>query len=91
MSFYALGTRVLLNRLKLTCQVIKQVWLADDVTGAGRIRELKKWWDNIITEGEKFGYYVNGSKSWLIIKDPLKLDQAKDIFSDTQIKFTTDY
>ena len=41
-------------------------------------------------EGPKFGYYVNESKSWLIIKDPHQLDFAKDLFSDTAIKHTTD-
>ena len=70
--------------------MIKQVWLADDVTGAGKLRELRYWWDKVIEEGEKIGYYVNESKSWLIIKDPTKLNQAKEMFTDTQIKFTAE-
>ena len=49
---------------------------------------LKKWWDIIISEGQKLGYYVNESKSWLIIKDKTKLETAKQIFGDSNIKFT---
>ena len=30
---------------------MKQVWLADDTTGAGSLEPLKKWWINIIKEG----------------------------------------
>ena len=33
-------------------------------------------------------YYVNESKSWLIIKNPNHLDHAQKIFKDTGIKFT---
>ena len=49
---------------------------------------LKKWWDIIISEGQKLGYYVNESKSWLIIKDRIKLETAKQIFDVINIKFT---
>ena len=41
-----------------------------------------------ISEGKKFGYYVNESKSWLIIKNPNHLDHAQNIFKDTGIKIT---
>ena len=84
MSFYGLATSLLLHKLKLVCERIKQVWPADDVTGAGKIRDLREWWDNVIVEGEKIGYYVNENKSWLILKDPSKLDQVKrNIFKHT--------
>ena len=63
---------------------------ADDVTGAGKIRDLREWWDNVIVEGEKIGCYVNENKSWLILKDPSKLDQVKETFSNTQIKITVE-
>ena len=46
MQFYGLGTSVLLDILSLKCRKIKQVWLADDVTGAGKIRELKQQKNN---------------------------------------------
>ena len=36
------------------------------------------------------GYYVNESKSWLILKDPNRLNEAKQLFRDTTLKFTTE-
>ena len=50
MSFYALGTALMQENLRSISDV-KQVWLADDVTGAGKIAYLKKWWDLLISEG----------------------------------------
>ena len=63
MSFYALGASILLDRLKLISPTTSQVSLADDITGAGKILDLRKWSDTIISEGKKFGYYASQSKS----------------------------
>ena len=41
MSFYALGTSILLDRLKLTSPTASPVSLADDVTGAGKVFDLR--------------------------------------------------
>ena len=46
-----------------------QVCLADDISGADSLDDLKIWWKNVISEGKMFGYLVNEKKSWLIIKD----------------------
>ena len=42
MSFYALATVEIQNRLRITAREVKQVWLADDATGAGSLESLKK-------------------------------------------------
>ena len=68
MSFYTLGTATLLSYLLISSANVKNVYLADDITGAGTLVNLKKWWSTIISEGSKFGYYVNEDKSWLIVK-----------------------
>ena len=68
---------------------VKEVWLADDATGAGSLDQLKLWWDCIVTEGKKFGYFVNESKSWLILKREEDLIQAKETFQNSHIKITT--
>ena len=90
MSFYALGTIPLLNMLQISSPNVCNVCLADDITGAGSLVNLKNWWDTIISKGSNIGYYVNESKSWLIVKDELKLDEAKRLFNMTGIKFTTE-
>ena len=58
MSFYALGTSILLDRVKLTSPMTSQVSLADGITDAGKVLDVRIWWDTIISEGKKFGYYV---------------------------------
>ena len=42
MSFYALATVEIQNRLRIIASEVKQVWLADDATGAGSLESLKK-------------------------------------------------
>ena len=74
--------------MKLTSPTASEVSLADDIIGAGKILDLRIWWDTIISQGKKFGHYVNESKRWLIIKNPDHLDYANNIFKDTGIKFT---
>ena len=90
MPFYASGTTTLLNFLKANITSIRQVWLADDATAAGKLKPLKDWWGAIIAEGAKIGYNVNEAKSWLIIKNPEILQEAKTLFHDTAIKFTVE-
>ena len=90
MAFYALGIKPIQDALKLISPQTIQVWLADDAAGASSLVNLKAWWDTIITEGPKLGYYVNESKSWLIIKDASQLDYTKKLFYDPAIKYTTE-
>ena len=90
MPFYALGTSMLLYQLRQTTPNVKQIWLADDATGAGTIQQLKEWWDTVIDLGNKFGYYVNQLKSWIIVKNDKDLEKAKAIFENDGIDFTKD-
>ena len=90
MSFYALGTATLLNCLLISSTNVKNVCLADDITGAGTLVNLKKGWPTIISEGSKFGCYVNKDKSWLIVRNKNLLNDAQQIFSNSVIKFTSE-
>ena len=89
-TFDALGTVPLQNSLREHAPDVKQVWQADDAAGAGSIRNLKQWWDIIIREGQKYGYHVNESKSWLILKDPTKRQLVDETFAGSAIKITTE-
>ena len=52
---------------------------ADEISAVGRVKDLKFWWDNLISLGPKFGYFSQRSKSWLTIKSFIKmLIQHKD-------------
>ena len=89
-AFYGISTKPLIDILQLIVAAIKQVWLADDATGAGRLHALREWWDAITREGKKYGYHVKPSKSWLILKDPNQLAEAEELFRDAPIKITTE-
>ena len=59
---------------------VKQVWLADDSAGAGRISSLFSWYKHLEKEGKKYGYLVNGGKSWLIVKSEAVAAEAERLF-----------
>ena len=62
--------------------------MADDATVAGTVNGLLQWWNLVISEGRKYGYHVNESKSWLIAKDDRLLELVKDKFCGSSIKYT---
>ena len=90
MSFYALGTATLLNYLLISSPNVKNVGLVNDIAGAGTLVNLKKWWSKIISKSSKFGCYVNEDKSWVIVRNKSLLNEAQQIFSNSDIKFTTE-
>ena len=80
MPIYALGVLPLLSIVWVNG--IKQEAFADDLTGAGKIKDLKIWWDNIIAHGPFLGYTAKPSKSWLIVKHQ-HLQYAHQVFSNS--------
>ena len=61
---------------------IPQVWLADDSAGGGSLESFYQWYKSLCEEGRKFGYIVNGAKSWLIVKASELAESAKKVFGD---------
>ena len=64
--------------------------MADDATGCGKLIDLVEWWKLICEEGHRIGYFVNESKSWLMLKDPQLLDEATRLFASPDINITTE-
>ena len=89
MPWYSLCTTTLIQYLASRVAEVKQVWLADDASAAGRLILLKEWFDHLEREGKKHGYDVNGGKSWLIVKSEEMKQQAKEIFGDS-VNITAD-
>ena len=83
MAWCSLNTVTIINKLMSSLPEIKQVWLADDATAAGKIRSLHLWYELLIKEGKKFGYFVNGGKSWLIVKSEQLKTEAHVVFGKT--------
>ena len=89
MAAYALALTPLLDYLQSVKRSVKHVAFADDLTGAGKLEEIKIWWDTLIAEGPKYGYYPRPSKSFLIAKQHYK-EYAERIFAGSNIKITTE-
>ncbi|MEJ1872765.1 hypothetical protein, partial [Escherichia coli] len=60
---------------------------ADDLTGAGKTTDLRKWWDLVTEHGPKIGYSPNAAKSVLIVK-PEFHEQAVHAFGGTEVRVT---
>ena len=71
-----------ITSLRASILQVKQVWLADDSAGGGSIESLYQWYKSLCEEGRKFGYIVNGAKSWLIVKTSELAESAKKVFGD---------
>ena len=44
--------------------------------------QLYNWYKHLSKEGQQFGYFVNGSKSWLIVKSGELAKEAKRVFGE---------
>ncbi|XP_068759883.1 uncharacterized protein [Montipora capricornis] len=89
MPWYSVNTSIVIQSLRLRVPEVKQVWLADDSAGGGRIKDLYRWYEYLSEEGKKYGYLVNGSKSWLIVKSQELADEAERLFGD-EVNITTE-
>ena len=89
MPWYSIITSIMIQSLRTSTPDVKQVWLADDSAGGGQIVPLYNWYSHLNQEGKKYGYLVNGSKSWLIDKSDVLADEAKRVFGD-EVNITTE-
>ena len=85
MPLYALATIPLIKKIEGDAT---QVWYADDAAAAGKIEDLRHWWDKLSSEGPSFGYFVNATKTWLVAKDHC-LEKATSAFADTDVQVTS--
>ena len=76
MAMYAISTMPLIRRL---IQSIQQVWYADNATAGGRLHPLRVWWNTLKEIGPEYGYFVNPTKSWLIVREE-HMPSATDLF-----------
>ena len=85
MAIYSVAITPLIRRVKQ--EDTKQIWFADDATGGGKLRGLRVWWDNLNKYGPIYGYFVNCSKTWLVVKEE-HFAEAQVIFQDTGVNIT---
>lgn len=89
MPWYSLSTTTMISHLQVNQKTVNQVWLADDASAAGSIEDLHRWYCSLDNAGKQHGYFVNGSKSWLIVKTQEMAEKAKGIFGET-VNITTE-
>ena len=92
MEVYVLGSLPMLHSLLdfvLTNNPqTREVAFDDDLTVAGKIANIKNFWEKLATIGPKYGYFPKSTKSYLIVtKNCLK--DAKTMFTDMNISTTT--
>ena len=86
MAMYALGTLPLISKLH---EITKQVWYADDAAAGGKLLQLRKWWDKLVSNDPAYGYFPNAKKTWIIVK-PQFHATATEIFHGSDVNRTAD-
>ena len=79
----------MIQSLRALTPEVKQAWLTGDSGRGGRIAPLYSWYNHLYQEGKKFGYLVNGSKRWLIVKSQKQADEA-EMFFGLEVIITTE-
>ena len=87
MPMYALGTLPLIDESSESGAL--QSWYADDATAAATLQRLRRWWDILQQRGSSYGYYLNASKSVLLVKPGYEA-VAQELFGDTDILIRSD-
>ena len=90
MASYGIGVTLLINMLidvvvTSTESQVAVLAYADDFSAAGKLDNLRKWWDTLTITGPKYGYYPEPTKTWLVVK-PYASQRTTKIFFRTKIK-----
>lgn len=93
MAAYAIGVspllRILLDFMNTSGNnTAKHVAFADDFTVAGKLSEIKSYWEKLTSIGPKFGYFPKADKSYLIVKARY-IESANEIFKEMHVKITS--
>ena len=86
---YALATIPLIKKLHCHLGDVSQVWYADDASAAEKITRLREWWNELASQGPKFGYFPSATKTWLVTKEK-HLSTAISSFSNTGVQVTSE-
>ena len=85
-----MGIVPLLDNIKKTsASEVKHAAYTDDLAGAGKLKNLRTWWDNVTEIGPLLGYFPRPDKYWLIVKPEL-FQSAVTAFADTDLQITID-
>ena len=81
MAMYAVAILPLIDRIK---NGVKRICYADDAAAGGLLTDLREWWDQLCKLGSLVGYFVNPSKTWIIVKEDYLVDANKILIYSSQ-------
>ena len=58
---------------------------ADDGAGTGKHKRVHDWWTSLLAQGPKYGYFLNASKTILLVKSEHH-ERALQIFAGFGVK-----
>ena len=88
MAIYALATIPLINQAQAAAEDVTQCWFAVDAGAGGFLKDLLQWWRTLADVGQRYGYFVNPPKTWLVVKEK-HYQAATSLFRSTGIQITT--
>ena len=83
MFFYGVSLLPMIRKLKDPNNVL-QSWYADDSAAIAKLKKFEIWLKNVIEEGPAFGYFLEPSKSFLVV-DKQYAEEAHHIFQKYSI------
>ena len=86
---YTLATKPLIRKLRSDIPNVRQVWYADDATGADNCEDLREFWSSLQVHGNNYGYHPNAVKTHLVVKEEY-VGKARELFAGTGIIITTE-
>ena len=87
MPMYALAAIPLVKKLYCHLGDVSQVWYADDTSAVGKID--KEWRSQLVSQGPKFSYFPNATKTWLVTKEKHHAT-ATTFFANTGVQVTSE-
>ena len=84
MAIYATALTPLVKSVGTNVADVCQGWFADDSAAAGGLSPLRKWYNLLKEEGQKYGYNINETKTQLLVKPGFE-SLAAETFGDTTI------
>ena len=73
MAMYALAVKTLITKIQSDAPSVRQVWYADDATGAGSCEDLRSFWESMQKHGAAFGYHFNAGSLTLSLRQSTKI------------------
>ena len=94
MAIYGIRVTPLINMLidivvTSTENQVAVLVYADEFSGAGKLEDLRKWWDTLTIIVSKFGYYQEPTTTWYGVK-PYASQRTNKVFSETKIKIANE-